>query len=367
MFIKLFLIAIILYIIIKQLIDSNQNDNKLLLDNTTNKSSGLQQKQQKYLVQPQQIRQQQNTQQSHQQQIQQDRQPYQIKQDIQLSQIQQDIQPLRIQQDRKPSQMQEYIYQPQIQQDIQPQQIQQYRHQPPMQQDRQPPIMQQDRQQLQMHSQQQKVGQQQQIGQSTRSSKSDLEEFSNYEVQEFDRPYPWTKIIHINGEEYPYIFHIKVVIPSLNDFERWKQIIPNIDFNPNTRELIIPSKDEASALALANLICINFSGQMTIQNILDKDLIRISITKAKSYDVVKNKLRDQIMEVLYGKSFSTVQTNYEKDLAKNGIEDDITPTIDVSKNTTSLKSENFRDTFQHFSNTKSTNENEIGAYDNSTY
>lgn len=264
MFIKLFLIAIILYIIIKQFIDSNQDNNKLLLDDTTDNSSSVQ------------------------------------------------IQPPQIMQNQQQSQM-----------------MQQY-----------------------------------QVGQSTRTLKSENDvlksesETPEYKIQEFERPYPWTKVIYINGEEYPYNFHIKIKIPSLNDFERWKQLIPNINFNPNTGELIIPSKDEASALALANLICINFSGQMTLQNILDKDLIRISITKAKSHEVVKNKLRDQIMEVLYGKSFNTVQTNYEKDLAKNGIKS-------VENKPVSLKSDNFRDTFEHFSDNK--NNNEISAYDNSSY
>ena len=196
-------------------------------------------------------------------------------------------------------------------------------------------------------------------------------------IQEFDRPYPWTKIIYDKGEEYPYMYHIKIIIPSLNDFERWKQIIPNIDFNPNSRELIIPSKDEASALAIANLICINFSGQMSMTDILNKDLIRISISKAKTHDVVKNKLREQIMEVLYGKSFNTIQTNYEKDLAKNGIEQNnslpnksqspspsSTPTVIDNKPMT-LTSENFRDTFHHFSDNQ--NNNEIDAFDNSNY
>lgn len=181
---------------------------------------------------------------------------------------------------------------------------------------------------------------------------------SNNQIQEFDYPNPWSKIVYIEDDEYPYYFHFKVVIPSLNDFEKWKGIIPNIDFSPNSKELIIPSKDEASALAIANLICINFSGQMSIHDILSKDLIRISIMKAKTYEVVRNKLKEQIMEVLYGKPFNKVQTNYEEDLAKNN---------DISNNKpTSLKSENFRDTFEHFSNNMNNN-NEISAYDSSNY
>ena len=132
----------------------------------------------------------------------------------------------------------------------------------------------------------------------------------------YDRPNPWSKIIINQGLEFPYLFHIRVKIPSLNDFENWKQIVHNIGFNANTGELIIPSKDEASAIALANLIIINFTGQISLENILEKKLIQISINKAKSHEVVQNKLREQIMENLFGKQSNASQTSFEIDLAK---------------------------------------------------
>lgn len=177
-------------------------------------------------------------------------------------------------------------------------------------------------------------------------------------IWEFDRPNPWTKVIFNETDEYPYYFHIKISIPSLNDYEMWKQIVPNIDFNPRTGELIIPSKEEASALALANLICINFSGQMSIENILDKNLIQISIGKSRAHEVVQNKLREQIMENLYGKSVTKVQTSFEKDLAMNGIEND--------QAKVDFKSDNFTDTFEHFTENNNTDHN-IEAYDGGDY
>jgi hypothetical protein len=189
-----------------------------------------------------------------------------------------------------------------------------------------------------------------------------VEKMSNNKIHEFDNPRPWTKVVIVEEDEFPFYFHFKVVIPSLNDFERWKEIIPNLDFNPNTREMIIPCKEEASALAVANLICINFSGQMTMQNILNKDLIRISIHKARTHEVVRNKLREQIMDVLHGKSSSNIPTNYEEDLAKNNSGNNNSGRNAV----TSLKSENFRDTFEHFSDNRD-NGNEISAYDSSSY
>ena len=184
-------------------------------------------------------------------------------------------------------------------------------------------------------------------------------------VMVFDKPNPWTKITIMPLEEFPYFFHVKVRIPSLNDFENWKQIIPNISFDPRAGELIIPSKDEPSALALCNLIVINLSGQLSLQNILEKNLIQISIAKAKSYEMVQNKLREQIMENLYGKQFNTVETNYERDLAKKRPER-FTPNIERNTGRVDFKSETFSDTFEHFSD-NSKKQNGIEAWDGNDY
>lgn len=198
-------------------------------------------------------------------------------------------------------------------------------------------------------------------------------------VINFDRPNPWNKIIFNEMDEYPYYYHIKIKIPSLNDYEKWKQIIPNIDFDPNNGELIIPSKDEPSALAIANLIIINFSGQLSLKDILEKNLIQISVSKAKTHELVKNKFKDQIMENLYGKSYTKIQTNYEKDLAKNNInndrlesKDDMINTLNnkleiVKNNDIDFKDEKFTDTFEYFNNKADTNINGPDAYDGLDY
>ena len=128
----------------------------------------------------------------------------------------------------------------------------------------------------------------------------------------FDNPNPWTKLIYNKNDDYPYNFYLKIKISSLNDYQKWKKIIPNLNFNANTGELIIPSKDEASALAIANLISNNFMGKISLQNILEKNLIQISINKSQNYEVVQNKLREQINENLYDKI--KIKPNYENDL-----------------------------------------------------
>ena len=185
------------------------------------------------------------------------------------------------------------------------------------------------------------------------------------DVWEFDKPNPWSKIVFNKNSDYPYEFYIKLRIPSLNDLEAWKQIVPNIGFDPRIGALIIPSKDEASALALANLIAINFTGQMSLDNILEKRLIQISVAKAKNHEVVQTKLREQINENLYGKSTSNTTNSFEKDLARKSDappakETVESPTASESYENVNFQSEEFKDTFQHFSNT---NTNEPDGYD----
>lgn len=138
----------------------------------------------------------------------------------------------------------------------------------------------------------------------------------NYIMWEFMDPEPWTKIIYKYHED-EYTFFIKVKIPSLNDYQSWKNIIKNIDFNPRSGELIIITKNEESALAIANLIVSNFSGNISIDDIIKKDLINVSIIKATKYDVVKNKLREQIMTILNPPKITNSNMDFQTDLATN--------------------------------------------------
>ena len=143
-------------------------------------------------------------------------------------------------------------------------------------------------------------------------------ESGKFIIWSFVQPKPWTQIIYNYGQEFPFRFFIKIKIPSLNDYQIWKQIIPNMDFDSKTGEIIIPSKDEASALAITNLIVSNFQGQLNIENILEKNLIPISITKAQQFEMVRNKLKDQIIESIQGKTMEQ-KYDFEHDLAKNEI------------------------------------------------
>ena len=200
----------------------------------------------------------------------------------------------------------------------------------------------------------------------------------------YDKPNPWTRIIVHENEDYPYHFHIKLKIPSLNDYNNWKEIIPNLNFNVKSGELIIPSKDEPSALAIANLICINFLGQITLAHILEKNLIQISINKCKNYEMVQNKIREQIHENLYGTTHIKTNNNFEQDLfdtynsnkKKSNKIDFINTNIIKEQNSSKVKNTNdlddsikkstFKDTFENFSE-NTINNNSIEPYDGFDY
>lgn len=138
-----------------------------------------------------------------------------------------------------------------------------------------------------------------------------------YILWTFNDPNPWNKILYRAKTEYPFYFFINIKIPSLNDYENWKRIMPDLDFNAKSRELIIPADDEEAALAIANLIITNFIGDISMDDIVKKDLIAVSIIKARKYEIVKNKIREQINSNLKPKVIEKISNvEYQKDLAK---------------------------------------------------
>jgi hypothetical protein len=144
-------------------------------------------------------------------------------------------------------------------------------------------------------------------------------EKDNFIIWTFLDPAPWTKVVYKYSDKYPFYFYIKLKIPSLNDYSDWKNIIPNLDFDPRSGEIIIPTEDEETALSIANLIISNFKGDISLEDIINKNLIDISINKAKKYEIVKNKLIEQIMININNKPTETpskIQT-FTTDLANN--------------------------------------------------
>ena len=119
---------------------------------------------------------------------------------------------------------------------------------------------------------------------------------NNFIHWDFYDPKPWTKIIYKYGSNDPYNFYIKAKIPSLNDYENWKNYLTNINFDPRSGEIIISCQDEETALSIANLVVSNFKGDIKFDEIINKDLVGISIIKCKKYEVVKNKIKEQLIQ-----------------------------------------------------------------------
>jgi len=146
------------------------------------------------------------------------------------------------------------------------------------------------------------------------------DELGKYYIWRFDNYNPWSQIILRPGNDFPFTFFIKMKIFSIKVFEDWKNIIPNIDFNSLSKELIIPSKDEEGALSVTNLLLNNMNGKLTLENIINKNLIPISVAKAKKFILVKDKLREQIIEIQNNTNETSQLNNimeYSEDLAEN--------------------------------------------------
>ena len=131
----------------------------------------------------------------------------------------------------------------------------------------------------------------------------------------FNDPNPWSKIIYRSSDDFAYKFFLTVQVPSLDHLRNWKSIIPNLEFDSRTSELIIPTNDEEGALSVANLVVNNFNGKIDLQEIIDNKLLQISIEKAKKYPQVKIKLKEQIMENLYGEpELHSSEAEFKEDL-----------------------------------------------------
>ena len=114
---------------------------------------------------------------------------------------------------------------------------------------------------------------------------------------EFLEPNPWTKI--------QYTPKIKKYYVEINDINKyvdqiimWKQLpfIKNdmIDIDVENNYLILKALTEEESLVICNLIICYINEDITIEEIVDKNLVKISINKAKKYKLVCSKLIELI-------------------------------------------------------------------------
>ena len=118
----------------------------------------------------------------------------------------------------------------------------------------------------------------------------------------FDEPNPWTQIYVGNNINKYYL--------KINNIEKYKNKL-NIDMwedIPFIRKdlimsddnlLIIITNNEKEALVMGNILLSYIIGDLTLTDIIEKDLINSSFQKAQRYELVVNKLRELIKENLY--------------------------------------------------------------------
>lgn len=107
----------------------------------------------------------------------------------------------------------------------------------------------------------------------------------------FTKPNPWSKIYYNTNNE-TISFGLKhKIIPGI--IEEWERILPNIGYSNDL--ILVTSKDEPTALGIVNLILSTLNNEMTIKDILDNNLINISIGKIKAHPLVRTKILEQIM------------------------------------------------------------------------
>jgi hypothetical protein len=133
--------------------------------------------------------------------------------------------------------------------------------------------------------------------------KSENEKFENdgEEEVQFDNPNPWNKIqyyTHVNK----YYIQIKNINEYVEKIMLWKSlpIIKSdlIDIDIDNNYLILKSHSDEEALVICNLIINHINNNLTINDIVSKNLINYSINKAKKFKLIGTKLTELIKEGL---------------------------------------------------------------------
>jgi hypothetical protein len=104
---------------------------------------------------------------------------------------------------------------------------------------------------------------------------------------------PWDKIKESKDINSYYI--------NIKDFDEvkymeWKELIPDIEYDINSKLLKIKSKDEERAISIVNLMISNMKEDIEMDEILSNDLINKSIRKSRKYNVIFKKLLTLVIE-----------------------------------------------------------------------
>ncbi len=115
----------------------------------------------------------------------------------------------------------------------------------------------------------------------------------------FEKPNPWNKIqyfTHINK----YYIQIKTLNDHVEKIMLWKSLpfikSDLIDIDIDNNYLILKTHSEEEALVICNLIINYINNNLTINDIVSKNLINYSINKAKRFKLISSKLTELIKE-----------------------------------------------------------------------
>ena len=139
---------------------------------------------------------------------------------------------------------------------------------------------------------------------------------------------PWNKIIYKQNSDFPYYYFITATISNLSEFEKWKNILPNLEFDPKRKSLVFNTKDEGTALAVANIVISNLQGKLSLEDILNKKLIPISINRTTHHDMIKHKIREQLTELVnqdWNSNKPSENLDYQEDIASTQTETNEAP------------------------------------------
>ena len=104
----------------------------------------------------------------------------------------------------------------------------------------------------------------------------------------------WLKIDNDINSEYPNIYFIKYNI-SNKILNEWKKVVPNIIYDESKNELIIPSKDESSALGLIYLISLTNNDEVSLDYILANNIIENTINDINNNNNIKIKIINYVI------------------------------------------------------------------------
>tara|TARA_B100000768_G_C11276527_1_gene376244 strand:+ start:1048 stop:1854 length:807 start_codon:yes stop_codon:yes gene_type:complete len=123
---------------------------------------------------------------------------------------------------------------------------------------------------------------------------------------------PWSNLYY-NSTKNTFTFGLNATLDK-DLLQKWTEVIPNIGFNEKENDVNITTEDEESALAVANLILSTIHKELTIKEIIDSNLLDISLAKIRAHPLVKTKILEQINEKLSNQK-DNVKSDHSMDLA----------------------------------------------------